>query len=64
MKKIVLYSVEVIVDSWGTYKKGDKLKLEGTTARACEKAKVIKITTPKGKGQDVTGKKTKTKSDD
>jgi hypothetical protein len=63
MKKIVMYSVEVIVPVWGTYKKGDTLKMEGTTARACAEAKVIKITTPKGEGKDMTTKTGKSKED-
>ena len=49
-----MYSVEVIVDSFGTYKKGAKLKMEGTTARACEENGKVKIL--KGKGKDVTTK--------
>lgn len=60
MKKIVEYECEVIADKWGTYKKGDKLKIEGTTARAIAKHKLIKILTPEGKGEDVTTKNVKT----
>ena len=58
MKKIVEYNCEVLAETWGTFKKGDKLKLEGTTARAVEKHKIIKILDKKGK--DVTTKKMKT----
>lgn len=59
MKKIVKYKCEVIADVWGTYKKGDKLELEGTTARAVEKHKLIKILDKPGKGKDVTTKRPK-----
>jgi hypothetical protein len=60
MKKIVKYKCEVLADTFGTYKKGDKLEIEGTTARAIEKHKVIKILDKKGK--DVTTENVKTSS--
>lgn len=62
MKKIVMYSVEVIVDGWGNFKKGDKLKMEGTTARACQTNGVVKILEKKGK--DITTKTRTAKKDD
>ena len=43
--------VEVIIDKWGTYKKGDILNaMARSTADACVKHKIVKIlTTPKKK---------------
>lgn len=35
--------VNVTTEKFGNYKKGDILKMEVTTARACQKKKAVKI---------------------
>lgn len=56
-----MYSVTVLED-WGSHKKGARIKLEGTTARACEKHGKVKIDKSK-KAKDVTGKTNKKESE-
>lgn len=56
-----MYSVEVLKD-WGTHKKGARIKLEGTTARACEQHGFVKIDKSKP-AKDVTGKTNKKESE-
>ncbi len=43
MKNIVMYNCEVIVAKFGTYKKGDKIQIESTTAKACEENGKVKV---------------------
>lgn len=43
---------EVIVDKWGNYKKGDKLKLPMSTGMGCVANKVLKKVTNNKKGKE------------
>lgn len=42
VEKTETVQVEVLQD-WGVYKKGDKIKMHSTTAKACEKHEKVKI---------------------
>lgn len=42
-----LVEVEVIIEKFGNYKKGDKLNMHETTANGCVKNKAVKLVSEK-----------------
>jgi hypothetical protein len=42
-----IVEVEVIIEKFGNYSKGDKLKMYNTTADACVKNKAVKLVSSK-----------------
>jgi hypothetical protein len=44
-----LVKVEILAESFGNYKKGDKIEMDESTAKACAVHKVLKVITEKVK---------------